>query len=68
MFSKINSKPLKNIDHCPFCNEGIALTGGSLHIWEVEYKCGYKIRGAVDIETHGNNIEVVEKCSKKKFS
>ena len=53
-------------DTCSFCGAKIKDTNNSLHIWEIEYECGYSISGAIDTETHGDKIYVDVKCPNEK--
>jgi len=50
-------------DRCPNCDSDIKKQDNSLHIWEIEYNCGYKIYGAIDTKTHGKDITIVNKCN-----
>lgn len=51
-----------NIHTCPKCESKIKKETNSLHIWEIEYECGAKIWGAIDVNTHGDRIEFKNKC------
>lgn len=52
----------KNKDSCPICKSKIKKENNSLHTWEIEYECGTKIWGAIDVNTHGDAIEFENKC------
>ena len=60
----IDLKTVKDFDNCPYCGSDIKKEGNSLHAWDIEYKCGLHIWGAVDTKTHGNEIGILEKCKK----
>ena len=52
----------ENNDGCPICKSKIKKESNSLHTWEIEYECGTKIWGAIDVNTHGDRIEFENKC------
>lgn len=47
---------------CKFCGAEIKKQSDSLHVWEIEYECGYNIYGAIDTETHGDGVTINKKC------
>jgi len=53
---------LHNVSCCCFCGAKIKKENNSLHVWEIEYECGYKIYGAIDTQTHGEGIMVDVEC------
>lgn len=50
------------MDNCEYCGSPIKHESNSLHVWEVEYECGYTVCGAIDTKTHGDDIIVVNEC------
>jgi hypothetical protein len=54
---------IHDVSCCCFCGAKIKNESNSLHVWEIEYECGYKICGAIDVETHGDGIMVDTECS-----
>jgi len=57
---------MNNINNkCPHCGSEIKDEHNSLHCWYIEYKCGYKMWGALDTKTHGNDIMIDKTCKIK---
>jgi hypothetical protein len=56
---------INDTSKCPFCNADIESQGSSTHVWDIKYKCGCKLYGALDIETHGDDIEIETECPSK---
>jgi hypothetical protein len=53
---------IDNVDFCCNCGAEIKREGNSLHVWDIEYKCGSRIWGAIDTKTHGDAIMMSNKC------
>lgn len=62
-----NKKTMKieNTRNCFVCGSEVKREGSSLHCWDIEYECGCRIFGAIDEETHGNEVEVGKECENK---
>lgn len=53
----------KDLTYCPYCGADELRSGNSLHCWDIEYKCGCKIWGAISVKGH---YEVDKECVNKK--
>jgi hypothetical protein len=53
---------IKDITQCYNCGSNIKNECNSYHVWEIEYECGCKIWGALDTKTHGDKINLINKC------
>lgn len=52
-------------DKCYNCGAPIKNDSSSTHIWLIEYECGCTIIGALDTETHGDDIDIYVDCPNK---
>ncbi len=55
-----------NLDNCCHCGSKVKKNCDSLHCWEIEYECGYRIVGAIDTKEHGSDTMVLKKCPQEK--
>lgn len=53
---------IHDVSCCFVCGAKIKKEGSSLHVWNIEYECGCKIWGAIDVKTHGDSIEIDVRC------
>lgn len=59
----------KSVDntYCLYCGSPVKDRGNSLHCWHIEYECGHRIWGALDVETHGDGAVIENMCKKTKI-
>lgn len=55
-----------DFNKCHHCGSSIKDEGSSLHCWHIEYECGYRIWGAIDTETHGDESVIETMCKNVK--
>lgn len=53
---------LVNFDKCPICAAEILSEGNLLHVWNIKYRCGTEIYGAIDVKTYGHEVVIVKRC------